>query len=220
MSRLTSLTRNPFVPTLPIEIWFKAKPFFRWEAIEDGGDWFLQCSWPFSSAYGILLLLFDVVTLKGLPWSKLLGGGYVVIVIACLIGGMAYGLLFRPETGEPHPAQHLFGWWVVVLLYTFGALVFAIRLYPMIPSTRGGGDFHFSPEVILRLHGNSQALPPSMIEAKGADAAQSKRVVIVYETPDSVMVMSRDALANLTQGIRSGVVEIRKQELASIEYLQ
>ncbi len=52
MSRLTSLTRKPFVPTLPIEIWFKAKPFFRWKAVGDGDDCLLQCSWPFPTPYG------------------------------------------------------------------------------------------------------------------------------------------------------------------------
>ena len=52
MSRLTSLSRKPFVPTLPIEIWFKAKPFFRWEVAQSENDWVFQCSWPFSTSYG------------------------------------------------------------------------------------------------------------------------------------------------------------------------
>jgi hypothetical protein len=52
MSRLTSLIRKPFVPTLPIEIWFKAKPFFRWRVKKDGDDWVLECGWPFPTPYG------------------------------------------------------------------------------------------------------------------------------------------------------------------------
>lgn len=51
MSRKRPKSSPPLLPTLPVEIRFRAKPFFKWEATEEGNDWLLQCSWPYSSEY-------------------------------------------------------------------------------------------------------------------------------------------------------------------------
>lgn len=53
MSRKQSKSRPPLLPTLPIEIRFRAKPFFKWEVTDEGNDWFFQCSWPYSSEYNV-----------------------------------------------------------------------------------------------------------------------------------------------------------------------
>jgi hypothetical protein len=46
MSRITRTTSTPFVPTLPIEIWFETTPIYRWAVTEEGNDWFFQFSPP------------------------------------------------------------------------------------------------------------------------------------------------------------------------------
>ncbi len=44
-------SRPPLLPTLPIDIRFRAKPFFRWEVTKEENDWVFQCSWPYSDQY-------------------------------------------------------------------------------------------------------------------------------------------------------------------------
>jgi hypothetical protein len=51
MSRKRPKSRTPLLPTLPVEIKFRAKPFFKWEVTEEENDWLFQCSWPYSNEY-------------------------------------------------------------------------------------------------------------------------------------------------------------------------
>lgn len=164
--------------------------------------------------YGLFKFLFEV----------LLGGAYFLILVY-LIGLLiwrTYILSVNKQNRREQTPLLLFGLCIIILLYVFSVLTFAVRIYPYISVNNGGGDYSYTSTVILCFgEDNKSSIPREILEGNLNGSLCSKSLILIEETAVSIFVADPNSAGGPAQWRRGKgpkVIELHRDKVESVIY--
>lgn len=179
-----------------------------------------------------------VVIICWLDWYAL-GGGILRLLWEIFWGGGKYFFLFlltaaflaertrvRSKQFSDYRAKltiKVLGGCLIIATCYLSVLAFALRIYPYIPVTKGGGDYVGAPNVVLCFQGANEKLAlPELVGTTQNDCIRSKELQIIEESATSIFVADPNEVGG-PQSWRTGkkpvVYEIRRDKVGTITYL-
>lgn len=214
-----------FIVTLigVIGIQFFTKKFVRDEHSESFGNWarWILCL--------VVVTVLDGYTLLGLfrlLWDIIRNGGgyfFVFLLLALLLVERTRVRTRELTDWRQRAALKIVAGCLLIAIYYLSVLAFALRIYPYIPVTKGGGDYVNAPTAVLCFQGNNEKLAvPDLVGSTSNNCISSKELQIIEETTSSIFVADPAAAGGPQAwiiGKKPVVYEIRRDKVGSITYM-
>lgn len=161
-----------------------------------------------------------------LLWKILLGGAWVFFAFLLMVAFVAERTRVRSKEFSHYGARltlKVLAGGLIIATFYLSVLAFALRVYPYIPVTKGGGDYVGAPSVVLCFQGANEKLAVlDLVGATENNCIPSKQLQIIEESATSIFVADPNE-AGGPQSWRTGkkpvVYEIRRDKVGSITYL-
>jgi hypothetical protein len=161
-----------------------------------------------------------------LLWSIFLGGGWVFFAFLLTAAFLAERTRVRTKQFSDYRAKltlKVLAGGLIIATFYLSVLAFALRIYPYIPATKGGGDYVGAPNVVLCFQGANEKLELSdLVATTQNDCIRSKELQIIEESATSVFVADPNEAGgplSWRTGKKPVVYEIRRDKIGSITYL-
>jgi hypothetical protein len=180
------------------------------------------------------LLLFIVVFLDWYAlydtldfiWEVFWSGKYVFLffLTAVIIAERTRDRIQQMKDWRQQYALQVIAVCLIIATYYLSVLMFAIRLYPYIPVSKGGGDYVDAPNVMLCFQEvNAKFILPELLSSPHHnECIKSRPLQIIEESSTSVFVADPDDAGGPKEwrtGKKPKVYEVRKDKVGSIIYL-
>lgn len=161
-----------------------------------------------------------------LLWEIFWGGGMYFFLFLLTAAFLAERTRVRSKQFTDYRAKltlRVLGGGLILATFYLSVLVFALRIYPYIPVTKGGGDYVGAPNVVLCFQGANEKLAlPDLVGTTDNDCIRSKELQIIEESATSIFVADPTDAGGprlWRTGKKPVVYEIRRDKVGTITYL-
>lgn len=190
----------------------------HWDFVWSSVRWLI-----FLTSVGLTIYIFR--SIWGLIYEMLYEGGFFHYTFILLIGLMLWRFERRgkdyAELGLCKPFFTI-GICITITLMYLSVLLFAYRVYPFIPLSRGGGDFTNEKPVVLTFERKYVDAIPDDLHKGNINAIKSDPVYILYEDSSSFYVTKdMDTSSWRKSGPENkpkGIISIKKDSIVSVDY--
>jgi hypothetical protein len=173
----------------------------------------------------IIALPLDIYSLRGLYknlWEMFVDGGYTFLIFIILFGITIWRFYIRSKRTQTSHGKYcnlILAACMMFSLYYLSVLTFALRVYPYIPASKGGGDYYYAPKAIFYYKEKYKKSIPNELSTN----LITKQLVVMEETENSIFAAdANDAWGPLEwkkmSSVKPNIFEIRRESIATAVY--